>query len=412
MAGADPNLGPAAYRAAIVNLGCIVSGDWRNPFVPGDSILMEGGKLVKVGTISDADLAGCDIVVDANGITACPGLIDSHVHIAFADYTPRLQTVNFLKHYFYGGTTTCISACEIHVPGAPHDIEGVKALAVAAKRCWDNQRPAGMRVHAGNVILEPGLTDADFQELNSKGVRLAKAGFGNVETPYDYVPLIAAAKKAGLVTNVHTGAASLSLANSINGDHIIAMQPDVSFHVNGGPIAMPDEHFERVIDETATALQICQAGNIRTSLLTLNLAVKKGCFDRFLIATDTPTGTGMMPQGMIKTITEMSCLSDYPPEWLIAAATGNVARVYGLNSGFLLPGHDADVLLIDAAFGGTQKTAMAAIKHGDVPAAAGAFTSGALRYLGRSCSTPSPARFPRFVTNKISHPFAAPPLLM
>jgi enamidase len=169
-----------------------------------------------------------------------------------------------------------------------------------------------------------------------------------------------------MITNVHTGGASLSLANSILGEHLIAMQPDVSFNINGGPIAMPDADFERVIEETKAALQIVQAGNIRTALLTFNLAVKKNCFDRFLIGTDTPTGTGVMPHGMIKTIAEMSCLSPHPPEWLIAAATGNAAKVYRLNSGYLRPGKHADTLLIDAALGCSKRTALEALKNGDV----------------------------------------------
>src|SRR5689334_4854618 len=106
-------------RSAIVNIGTIVSGDWRQPFVSGDSILMQGEKIEKVGTVSSAELSSCDVVVDANGVTAVPGFIDSHVHIAFADYTPRLRTVGFLEDYMYGGTTTAISACEVHVPGRP-----------------------------------------------------------------------------------------------------------------------------------------------------------------------------------------------------------------------------------------------------------------------------------------------------
>ena len=62
--------------------------------------------------------------------------------------------MGFLQNYLHGGTTTAISACEVHVPGTPHDVEAVKALAIAAKRCWDNLRPGGMRVYGGNVILE------------------------------------------------------------------------------------------------------------------------------------------------------------------------------------------------------------------------------------------------------------------
>jgi enamidase len=166
-----------------------------------------------------------------------------------------------------------------------------------------------------------------------------------------------------------------------------------------------------VIDKTNAALQIVQAGNIRTALLTLNLAIEKNCFDRFLIGTDTPTGTGVMPQGMIKTIAEMSCLSDHPPEWLIAAATGNNARVYRLNSGFLQPGKDADILLLDAALGGSQPTALTALKHGDVTSGVGCFTAGVARYIGRSRCTPPPMRYAKIVKNKIINELLAPPLL-
>ena len=75
------------------------------------------------------------MVIDADGAVAIPGLIDSHVHITFGDYTPRQRTVGFLESYVHGGTTTSISASEVHVPGRPKDPEGVKALAVAAMKC-------------------------------------------------------------------------------------------------------------------------------------------------------------------------------------------------------------------------------------------------------------------------------------
>lgn len=398
-------------KTAIVNIGTIVSGDWREPIVPGDTIILDGETIASVGTASAQDLKGCDLVVDANGVTACPGFIDSHVHIAFGDYSPRLTAVGFLKDYLFGGTTTSISACEVHVPGRPSDIDGVKALAVTAKKCWDNMRPGGMRVHAGNLILEPGLTDADFDELAAKGIWLAKAGFGSVKSPFDYAPLFASAKRAGMITNVHTGGASLSLANSIMAEHLVAMQPDVAFHVNGGPIAMPDKDFAIVVNETKAALQICQAGNIRTALLTLKLAIENDCFDRFLIATDTPTGIGVMPEGMIKSIAEMACLSEHPAEWFIAAATGNVAKVYRLNSGFLKPGKDADLLLIDAPFGGSQPDALTSLKNGDVTAGVACFTAGIPRYIGRSRCTPPPARLPVIVENRTTNTYAAPDLL-
>ena len=192
-------------KTAIVNLGQIVTGDWKSPLTGGDTILTDGDRIVSVGTASAQAVEGADVVIDAGGMTAIPGLIDSHVHITFGDYTPRQNTVGYLESYVHGGVTTSISASEVHVPGRPRDVEGVKALAVAAQRCFAEYRPGGMRVIAGSVILEPGLKASDFEELARKGVKLAKAGFGAVKTAYDYVPMVADAKAAGLITTCHTG---------------------------------------------------------------------------------------------------------------------------------------------------------------------------------------------------------------
>ena len=159
-----------------------------------------------------------------------------------------------------------------------------------------------MTVHAGSVILEPGLTGNDLGEIAKKGVWLVKAGFGAFANAYEYAPLIAAARAHNMITTVHTGGSSIPGSGAITGDHLLALQPHVSFHVNGGPTAMPDKDFERIIRESDIALQICTAGNLRTALLCARLAQKLGAFDRVIIATDTPTGSGIMPLGMLYTI--------------------------------------------------------------------------------------------------------------
>ena len=394
-------------KVAIVNVGQIVSGDWRTPLTAGDTIISDGERFILIGTASAGAVESADVVIDADGMTAIPGLIDSHVHITFGDYTPRQRTVGFLESYLHGGTTTAISASEVHVPGRPSDPEGVKALAIAAQRCFATYRPGGMRVIAGSVILEPGLKDTDFAELAAKGVKLAKAGFGAVKTAYDYVPLVREAKMAGLITTCHTGGSSIPGSGAITGDHLLAMHPHVSFHINGGPTAMPDLDFERVIKESDIALQVCTAGNLRTTLLCARLAEKHGAFARFIIATDTPTGSGIMPLGMLYTIAHCASLTDVMPEILICAATGSNARVYGLDSGLLAPGKAADVVLIDAPDGGTQSTALAAIKNGDIAAIGGVMTAGVPRFVGRSRNTPATARRARVVRSTVTQDFAA-----
>lgn len=393
-------------RTAVVNLGTIVSGDWRNPLLDGDAIVMQDGLIESVGTVDAAALSSCDVVVDAGGATAMPGLIDSHVHITFGDYTPRQKTVGYLESYVHGGVTTSISASEVHVPGRPTDPVGVKALAIAAQRCFATYRPGGMRVWAGSVILEPGLTEADFAEMAAAGVWLAKAGFGAFADPMEYAPLIAMAKSHGMITTMHTGGASIPGSLPIHGEHVLAIDPHVSFHINGGPVAMPDDHFERVVAESQVALQLCTAGNLRTALLCARQALKHDQFDRLLIATDTPTGSGIMPLGMFYTITHLSSLLDLPPEMVIGAATGNNARVYGRNSGLLASGRDADLVLVDAPLGGTQDTALAALRHGDPVAVGAVFSDGVPRFVGRSRNTPAPTRAIRVAENRLPRDFS------
>jgi enamidase len=394
-------------KVAIVNLGQIVSGDWRAPFAAGDTIISEGERITLVGTAAAAVIESADVVIDADGMTAIPGLIDSHVHITFGDYTPRQRTVGYLESYLHGGTTTAISASEVHVPGRPSDAEGVKALALAAQRCFATYRPAGMRVVAGSVILEPGLKAGDFTELAEKGVTLAKAGFGAVKTAYDYVPLVRDAKAAGLITTCHTGGSSIPGSGAITGDHLLAMHPHVSFHINGGPTAMPDRDFERTIKESEIALQVCTAGNLRTTLLCARLAEDHGAFGRFIIGTDTPTGSGVMPLGMLYTIAHCASLTDMTPERFVCAATGSNARVYGLDSGFLAAGKAADIVLLDAPDGGTQRTALAAIKNGDIAAIGGVVTAGVPRFIGRSRNTPGTTRKARVARSTVLQDFSA-----
>lgn len=396
-------------RTAIVNIGSIVTGDLSKPFVDGDTIITADGKIEAVGNGLAADVERCDVIIDANGTIAIPGLIDSHVHITFGDYTPRQKTVGFLESYVHGGVTTSISASEVHVPGRPKDVVGVKALAVAAAKCFQNYRPGGMRVHAGSLILEPGLADTDFAELASAGIWMVKAGFGAFATPYEYAPLVALARSRGMVSMVHTGGASIPGSSGIWADHLLRIQPDVSYHVNGGPIAMPDEDFTRLVKESDMALQICTAGNLRTTLLVSDLLTQEDRLDRLLIATDTPTGSGIMPLGMLYTISHLASLGNTPPEIAIAAATGNNARVYRLNSGIIAKGRDADIVLIDSCMGGSKSDALAGLKNGDIPAIGAVITDGVPRFVGRSRNTPETMRKVRVAKSNVIQEFAAPP---
>ena len=109
-------------------------------------------------------------------------------------------------------------------------------------------------------------------------------------------------------------------------DHLIKMQPDVSYHVNGGPIAMPDADFPRLVNETKIAMQVCTAGNLRTALLVGKLLAECRELERLLIATDTPTGSGIMPLGMLYTMSHLASLGGIEPEIAVAMPPATMPR--------------------------------------------------------------------------------------
>lgn len=374
---------------AIKNIGALVSGDLQAGILDADTILCEDGRIARIGR--RLDVSGADVVVDAVGTTVIPGLIDSHCHVVLGDYTPRQRTVGFLESYTHGGITSVISPGEIHAPGRPRDAAGLKGLAVAAHACFENYHPNGMKVHAGSIIIEPTLSEEDFREVAERGVWLAKYGFGNFRDPYDGEPQIRWAQKYGLNVMCHTGGASIPGSQPITGEHLLKLLPDVAGHVNGGPTALTDEGVERVVRETQMALQVVQAGNLKKTLDIIKLAVDLNQLPRVVIASDTPTGTGVMPLACLKTMCEIASLTGLAPEKTVALATGNNARAFNLNTGLIAEGREADLIVMDAPWGSVASDALGAFARGDIPGITAVIIDGKVRVL-RSRNTPAAAR--------------------
>src|SRR3972149_1698229 len=187
-------------KTLIKNIGLVVAGDTAKPLLDGDSIVVADGKIVAVGRGLDVD---ADTVIDAKGSAVIPGLMDSHCHPVFGDFTPRQRTLDFIESGLNGGLTTMISAGEVHLPGRPKDVVGLKALAIVAAKAYQNLRPAGVKVHAGAPILELGMVEEDFAEMAKAGVKLVgEIGLGSVKTGHDAAPMVTWAKKHGMMVTI------------------------------------------------------------------------------------------------------------------------------------------------------------------------------------------------------------------
>jgi enamidase len=375
-------------KTLIRNIGQIVTGDLGRPLAEGDSIVIDGGLIAAVGRGLDAD---ADTVIDARGTTVIPGLIDSHCHPVFGDFTPRQRTLDFIESGLNGGITTMISAGEVHLPGRPKDIVGLKALAIVAAKAYANLRPAGVKVHAGAPILELGMVEEDFAEMARAGVTLVgEIGLGSVRTGHDAAPMVRWAKKHGMTVTIHTGGPSIAGSNPISAEVVLEADPHVVGHINGGTTSMSEREIDALV-ATTMALEIVHCGNGKTALHTLRRAREAGAHGRIIIGNDAPSGTGVVPLGILRVIAHLTSLGDVAPAEAVCMATGNTARVYGLPVGRVEPGRPADLCVVDAPVGSVGRTALEALAAGDLCGVSMVLIDGQIR-IGRSRNTPPAAR--------------------
>ena len=139
------------------------------------------------------------------------------------------------------------------------------------------------------------------------------------------------------------------------------------------------------------ALEIVHCGNGKTALHTLQRAREAKALHRVIIGNDAPSGTGVVPLGILRVIAHLTSLGGVSPEEAICMATGNTARVYGLPVGVLAEGREADLCIVDAPTGSVGKTALEALKAGDLCGISMILIDGQIK-IGRSRNTPPAAR--------------------
>lgn len=372
----------------IKNIGAILSGDIENPVLKGDTIVITDKKIAAIGGAEVAQGVEADKVIDAGGATVAPGLFDSHVHTTLGDYANRQFASDYIVGELHGGVTTIISAGECHTPGRPKDPAGTKALAVLAHKSFNNARPGGVKVHGGSLILEKGLVEKDFEELKEQGVwTVGEIGLGSVKDPAEAAPMVEWAHKNGFKVMMHTGGTSIPGSSTVTADQVMATKPDVISHINGGPTAIPLHEVDKLMDESAFAMEIVQCGNPKVTDYVARRAQEKGQLGRIIFGSDAPSGTGIIPLGILRNICQVSSVSGIPGAVAVCMATGNTAKVYGLNTGIIAVGREADLVCMDAPMGSVADTAAEAFECGDIPGISIVLIDGEVK-IAKSRNTP------------------------
>ena len=395
---ADPAPAPAGKTKLVIrNIGQILSGRIEEPLIDGDCVVCAGDRIVAVGYAKDLDTDGATTVVDAMGVTLCPGLIDSHVHPVIGDYTPRQSQLNWIDSCLHGGVTTMISAGEVHAPGRPRDIVGLKAMAIASQRWYENFRPSGVKVHSGAPVLEEGMVESDFKDLADAGVKLlGEVGLGSVKTGETAAQMVKWARKYGIQSTIHTGGPSIPGSGLIDKDVVLAADADIIGHINGGHTALPDDQITCLCESCLRGIEIVHNGNERAGLLAMRTAFELGQPERVILGTDAPAGSGVQPLGILRMIAMLSSLGDIPPEIAFCFATGNTARMRDLDCGIIEVGKAADFVLIDMAQHAPGKTMLGSVHQGNLPGVGMTIIDGVIRTT-RSRNTPPATRLPEVV---------------
>ena len=386
-----------AGKLVIRNIGLILSGMLERPILDGDAIVAVDGKIAAIGRLKDLDTEGARTIVDANGATLAPGLIDSHVHPVAGDWTPRQSQLNWIDSSMHGGVTTMISAGEVHTPGRARDIVGLKAMAIAAQRAYTNFRPGGVKLHAGAPVIENGMVESDFAELASAGVKLlGEIGLGGVKDGPTGRKMVEWARKYGIQSTIHTGGPSIPGSGLIDKDIVLETDADIVGHINGGHTALPDDQIRCICEGCKRGLELVHNGNERSALFTLRTAREMSELERVILGTDGPAGSGVQPLGILRMVSMLSSLGEIPAEIAFCFATGNTARMRQLDCGLIEAGRSADFVLMDRAQHSPANSLLESVRLGDLPGVGMVIIDGLVR-AGRSRNTPPATRIPEVI---------------
>ena len=386
-----------AEKLVIKNIAQILSGKLEEPLIDGNCVVCENGFIIAIGYEKDLDTEQATTTVDANDTWLSPGLIDSHVHPVIGDYTPRQQQINWIDSCLHGGVTTMISAGEVHAPGRPKDIVGLKAMAIASQRWYENFRPSGVKVYAGAPVLEEGMEEHDFKEMADAGVKLlGEVGLGSVKTGETAAQMVKWARKYGIQSTIHTGGPSIPGSGLIDKDIVLEADADIIGHINGGHTALPDDQITCLCESCSRGIEIVHNGNERAGLLAMRTAFEIEQAERVILGTDSPAGSGVQPLGIMRMIAMLSSLGDIPPEIAFCFATGNTARMRELDNGIIEVGKEADFILIDQAQHAPGKDLLESVHQGNLPSVGMTIIDGVVRSM-RSRNTPPATRLPSMV---------------
>lgn len=330
-------------REALAHLIDVATGR-----VPADTVI-QNCKVIDVysGEIVEGDIALCDgkiagigryegrETVDAQGLYAAPGFIDSHIHIESSYVSPEEISRLLVPH---GGTTIIADPHEIvnvcGLRGLDYMIEAAKGTALDIKYMLPSCVPATPFEHSGAVIDAAAMqAPIDRSEILGLGEFMNFPGVIGADGPT--LDKLVLAQRHGKVVDGHAPAVNGKNLNAyactgILADHECATVEEMHERIRCGMYVMLRE------------------GSACHNLRTMLKGVTPGNAHRCVLCSDDRQPKTMLHEGHLDNHLRICVQEGLDAVTAIRMATLNAAECFHLSDrGAIAPGKRADIVLLE-----------------------------------------------------------------
>lgn len=348
--GVPRPIAPAGDQVMALVHGTLIDGTGAPP-LPDAAVVIQQGRIVSAGASAQVKLPDGVRVIDVQGATILPGLINAHVHQGYSEQN--------LKAWAQGGVTTV------------RDLGASPSDDLFARRDALLRDPLNARlVAAGPMVTVPdgypmvpwggkGLTVASPQDAASKVDQLLDSGADVIKIAMESggsfrknIPMLSAQEAQAIVQAAHHrgGWVSAHVLRTADLERALDAGADDIAHMVEDPLT--DALIQRMVKEGVywvPTLELWQRVGLTDKRTVANLSrfVKAG--GKVALGTDYAGYAAEFDLGLPVTEIELMHEAGMTPMQIVVAATQHAARVCNLSHelGTLEPSKIADVLVVD-----------------------------------------------------------------
>jgi adenine deaminase len=322
-------LGKAPADLAVVNARMV--NVYTGEIQDGTTVCVKDQWIAYVGRDAGEAIGSGTTVIDAQGQTLIPGLVEGHTHLA-----TLFDLGGFLNVAMAGGTTTIVTeTLEIY---SVMGIEGVLAFLEACA----GQPVKILGLAPGMGSISPALMGLPARDAEVLMQRPDILGLGEtywqtvLQNPGAMLPAYNETLRAGKCLEGHSAGASEKKLNAYAAAGVTSCHEPIR----------PEEVRERL--RLGIHVMI-REGGIRRDLEEISKLKDENIdFRRLILATDGVTPHDLLETGYLEHVVQKAVDYGFNPVTAIQMATLNVAEHFGLDDviGGIAPGRQADFVLI------------------------------------------------------------------